>query len=447
MEQSLQTGKTVLRVLTEADREGAHVYALLQRARESIGDESVRAYVSTLVRGVTERHMTLDYAIDLFAVKKTARMKPVIRNVLRMGAYQILFMERVPDAAAVDACVRLARASGFEMLSGFVNAVLRKMVREKDSIEYPSMSIRYSVPEWICSALSEAYGEAETERMLQYFNAPSGMTLRFDERLSAAERTRLIQAMRGMHERMRVTEHGLLPYAYTLQQASDPRFLPGYAEGAFAVQDAGSMICAEACGVKAGDLVVDVCASPGGKALHLENRLEALGGGGYVYAFDAGEKKCARIRENAERLKASRIKTGVQDARTVRKDLAGMADVVLCDVPCSGLGVLGRKADIRYRLTPDDILSLAALQREIVTAAKDYLKDGGTLVYTTCTLTYAENKNNLRYFTDTLGLKPVSLKPFMPAALQGEETLRDGYLTLLPGRYGTDGFFIARFTK
>ncbi|MBQ6903685.1 MAG: 16S rRNA (cytosine(967)-C(5))-methyltransferase, partial [Lachnospiraceae bacterium] len=153
MDLGLQTGKTILRVLTEAEREGAHVYALLQRAQESIEDGSARAFASTLIRGVTERHMTLDYAINLFALKKTENMKPQIRNILRMGAYQILFMDRVPAAAAVDACVRLARASGFQMLSGFVNAVLRQLVRGKDTIEYPTNSIRYSVPEWICNLL------------------------------------------------------------------------------------------------------------------------------------------------------------------------------------------------------------------------------------------------------------------------------------------------------
>ncbi|MBR0172896.1 MAG: 16S rRNA (cytosine(967)-C(5))-methyltransferase RsmB [Lachnospiraceae bacterium] len=443
----LQTEKTILRVLTEAEREGAHVYALLQRARESIKDEYARAYASTLIRGVTERYLTLDYAIDLFALKKTRNMKPQIRNILRMGAYQVLFMEKVPDAAAVDTCVRLARETGFQMLSGFVNAVLRQMVREKDKIEYPTNSIRYSVPEWICVMLENAYGKTETERMLRWFNEPSGMTLRFDERLTAEEAARYREAIGRANGRIRVTEHRLLPYAYAVTQASDPRALPGYAEGAFALQDAGAMICAEACGVKGGDLVVDVCAAPGGKALHLENRLEACGEGGFVYAFDVSEAKCARIRENASRLRASRIRIDVQDARTAREDLAGMADVVLCDVPCSGIGVLGRKADIRYRLTPDDILALSALQREIVTAAAGYLKDGGTLVYATCTLTHAENGNNVRYITESLGLKPSSLKPFMPKALQGETTLQDGSLTLLPGKYGTDGFFIARFTK
>ena len=447
MDLGLQTGKTILRVLTEAEREGAHVYALLQRAQESIEDVSARAFASTLIRGVTERHMTLDYAINLFALKKTENMKPQIRNILRMGAYQILFMDRVPAAAAVDACVRLARASGFQMLSGFVNAVLRQLVRGKDTIEYPTNSIRYSVPEWICNLLENTYGEAETERMLRLFNTPSDLTLRFDARLSREETARYREAMTGGNGRISVTEHMLLPYAYVVTHASDPRTLPGYAEGAFALQDAGAMLCTEACGVKPGDVVVDVCAAPGGKALHLENRLETLGEGGFVYAFDVSEAKCARIRENAARLGASRIRIDIQDARCARPDLAGMADVVLCDVPCSGLGVLGRKADIRYRLKPDDILTLSALQREIVTAAAGYLKDGGTLVYATCTLTHAENTNNQRFFAESLGLKPSSLKPFMPRVLQGEETLRDGYLTLLPGKYGTDGFFIARFTK
>ena len=447
--------EAALRVLLKGERENLTVYDLLRTEQEVFTDARERAALEALVSDVVRRRITIDYILDLYSTTKTEKMKPVLRTILRMAVARLLFSDAEKDALTVDSAVHLARTHGLSGLTGVVNGVLRTVAREKENIEYPDISIRYSVPAWIADKLTSDYGSAEAERILQAYQDPRQVTLRLDRRIAKTkeEIADLFQsiARHVMETDAGAEEHPLLPYAVLLCRAGDVRALPGFAEGHFMPQDVSSMLVTEVAGIKAGDTVIDVCASPGGKSLHAAECLAAAGGEsgacGVVYAFDKTEEKCDRIRENVKRLRLDNVVIAAQDARTAREDLYGRADVVYCDLPCSGLGVLSHKADVKYRLKPEDIPALQALQRKILDASVHYLKDGGVLVYSTCTLTKEENEENVAYIRDRLGLRPDSLVPFLPEALRDVPSAQEGYLTLFPGAYRTDGFFMARFVK
>ena len=388
------------------------------------GDARDRAFYAHLLRGVFERRITLDYHLDRVAGFPMERQKPKLRALLRMGAYQILFMDRVPDRAAIDTSVELCRACGMEQMTGVVNGILRSVAREKNSVEYPSDSIRYSVPQWICDLWEETWGTEMCRALLAASLAKRPVIFRVDRGELFGER------------------HRLFPYAVRLHDPGDIRALKGYAEGNWMVQDAGAMCVTEAAGIRKGDLVIDLCAAPGGKAIHA-----AAKGAREVICIDLHAQRAQRIRENAARMKADAVRIFVRDARKILPEYDGKADVVICDVPCSGLGVLARKPSIKYRLSQKDIDTLAALQREIASCAVRYLKPGGVLIYATCTLTREENLDNFRALLEDGRLEADDLTPYLPAQLAEEGTLRDGYVTLIPGKYDTDGFFIARCRK
>ena len=448
--------QTVLRVLCEGEKEGAHVYALLQHALEDdVLSAKDRAFVRMLAGECVKRRMSLDDIIDRYAVTKKS-LKPVIRNILRMGVCQILFLDRVPDAAAVSSSVELARGRGFGNLTGFVNGVLRKVSSEKEHIEYSSIYTRYSVPQWIYDRLEETCGQQETQRMAEAFLKTPPLTLRLDMRLTgeaqAALCDRMIREAVSAHPDCDAEGHPFFPFAMRLRRAGDVTKLYGYREGLWMVQDAAAMLVAVCAGIRARDTVIDVCAAPGGKALHAAELLclrEAqAAGGGTVYAFDLTKEKCDKIRENVRRMRLDNVEVRQQDARTILPELEGCADVVICDLPCSGLGVLAHKADVKYRLQPSDITELSALQKEILTSAVRYLKEGGRLIYSTCTLTKEENGETADWIKETLRLQPEDLRAYLPGVLREEvDEAHPERVTILPGRYDTDGFFIARFVK
>lgn len=446
-----------IRVLVAYDRENEAVYDLLRGEQERMNGAAEKAALQALVSDVVRRRITIDYILDLYSSTKTEQMKPALRAILRMAVARLLRSGREQeDARIVDGAVHLAKAHSLAGLAGFVNGVLRTVAREQDKIEYPNISIRYSVPEWLTKKLLSAYGETETERILAAHLEPRWVTLRLDIRLPEAERAsdaeQIILAAEEQHAD--AEGHPLLPYAMSLRRAGDLRTLPGFAEGVFMPQDVSSMLVTECAGIRPGFTVIDVCASPGGKSLHAAATMSALeaeegfgGPSGCVYAFDKSEEKCERIRENARRMRVENVVIKAHDARTAREDLTGKADIVYCDLPCTGLGVMSHKADIKYRLRPGDVGALQALQRQILEASVRYLKDGGVLMYSTCTLTHEENEENAAFIRDTLGLRPDNLAPFLPEVLLHTPSVTDGYLTLMPGAYRTDGFFLARFVK
>lgn len=436
-----------------------------------------KAFIKKLAQGSLERRITLDYITDQFASVKTSKQKPLIRSLLRMSVYQIFYMDQVPDSAAINEAVNLAGKRGFKNLKGFVNGVLRNISRQKDKISFPlpsktdkksqiySLSINYSMPEYICDLFVSNYGYDMAEKILSSFLVPRPVTIRMDERQTQEEILDLVKSMKEESgDSFNIKQHELIPYAYELTHTDNIQYLPGFDEGKWMVQDVSSMLVSEVAGLKKGDLVIDVCSAPGGKALHAAAKLLALEYVNdstdksesradkeempHVYSRDLTEFKTRIIEENIDRMGLSDVVTvEVHDAREHDTSLENKADVLFCDLPCSGLGIIGRKADIKYGVTKKSLKSLTDLQKEILDSVWNYVRPGGIMMYSTCTINPYENEKMVDYICENLPFERVDISDRLPKALLNEESISKGYLQLLPGIYDTDGFFLAKLRR
>lgn len=406
-----------------------------------------RAFINRLVDGTVENQIRLDYIINQFSSVKTGKMKAVIRNILRMGVYQLVFMDSVPDSATCNEGVKLAQKKGFYNLKGFVNGVLRNIARKKEQIVYPDreknaaeyLSVYYSMPLWIVERWMEEYGEETTEKILKAFLEEHPTTIRC---LSwNTEQEGVLDSLR--EQGVTVKKAPYLPYAWYISDYGHLAGLEAFARGKIVVQDVSSMLAGEIAHPAPGDKVIDLCAAPGGKSIHVADQLK---GTGQVESRDLSDYKVDLIRENIERTGLKNIKAVRRDATVMEKEDVGTADLILADLPCSGLGVIGRKSDIKYRIDPDKISELAQLQKTILHNAASYVKPGGTLIYSTCTITKEENVDNLKWFLENYPYELESLDPYLDEKLQSETT-RQGYLQLLPGIHQADGFFMARLIR
>ena len=435
-----------------------------------------KAFIKRLLEGVIERKTELDARIEHFTGRPVTRLHPAIHQILRMGIYQIYYMDAVPDSAVCNEAVRLAKRHGPARLSGFVNGVLRSAAREAASAdsgkkaagdvlfpgkgsadadggrEVPAdrvkvMSLQYSMPEWLVQMWTDQLGAEETEKLLQALMEIRPVSIRLSERLGEREREELLAQLQQAGV---VVEDGRwLPDCRHLRRTSDLRRLPGFSEGLWTVQDESSMLAVKAAGLKGGETVFDVCAAPGGKSFFAAESLLAMkketggdGTEGRVYSFDLTRRKTDMIRGGAGRLGLDNIRVAERDARTFFAEDEGKADVVLCDLPCSGLGVIGKKRDIKYRASMEGLESLQQLQRQILVNAVRYLRKGGVLIYSTCTINRAENEENAAWIEKELGLQPEDLTAYLPDGFPG---IRNNMVQLLPHIHGTDGFFISRF--
>lgn len=407
-----------------------------------------KAFIKRLFEGTVERGIQLDYYLNQVSNTSTGRMKPLIRCLLRMSAYQILFMDAVPDAAAVNEAVRLVEKRKFYNLKGFVNGVLRGLSQKKNVLSLPSpgqeplhfLSVFYSVPEWLAQHFLDSYGYETAGTILEGLLRVRPVTIRFARR-AAEQREHLLRqlAERGV----RAERHPYAENAYYLENCENIAALPGFAEGLFTVQDTSSMLAVAAAGIREGDRVLDVCAAPGGKTILAA---EYAGESGSVEARDVSAYKVSLIEENAERMKCTKVHTKVWDATVTDAESYESADVVLADVPCTGLGVIGKKRDIKYRQSREQLTEITALQKEIVRQAVRYIKPGGTLLYSTCTINRAENEDMVIWMQEELSLQPETVAPVL-AGFPRVETAERGYIQLLPGIHDTDGFFFAKLKR
>ncbi|MBR4758785.1 MAG: 16S rRNA (cytosine(967)-C(5))-methyltransferase RsmB [Lachnospiraceae bacterium] len=446
----------VLDALTEINEKGGYFHIVMGRVLEKYSylPQHSRHFIRRLCADCVAQQIYLDYCINAFSKTKTKKMKPLIREIMRMGAAQILLMDKVPDHAAVGECVKLAKKRGFAGLSGFVNGVLRNLTRNKEQISLPDknkeperyLSVQYSMPEWIVRYICNANAAdiPTAEKILSGITAPRKMTVRFSDGLDEAGKLNLLKTMRD--QGIEATQSEKLAYAYYLDHVDRPDEIPGLSEGLIYPQDIGSMMVVEMAGIKACDQIVDVCAAPGGKSLHAADRLrflekeesiktdrkdgqEGAEKRGSVLSCDKSEAKVSLIDENLRRCGFDNVTCRVWDATVLDPELEGKADVVIADLPCSGLGVMARKPDIRYRITQQDIHDLAALQKQILQTVHRYVKPGGTLMYSTCTITREENEDNRDWILANL-----------PFTLESEKRLT-------PGIDGTDGFYIAKLKR
>lgn len=437
MTDSINTRELVLEMLMEINEKGAYSHLVL---RDVLGkyqylSKQERAFITRLTEGTLERRIELDYIVDLFSKTKIKKMKPLIRTIMRMSVYQLIYMDNIPDSAVCNEAVKLAKKHKFGQLSGFVNGVLRNIARSKDAVDYPDekkepekyLEVKYSMPQWIITMWLEQYGYERTKQIVSGFMMDSKLSVRTNKSKCTPDQLRQKLEAEGVHVETVNTGTAVDDYSFYISDFDYLEALESFNLGWFYVQDISSMMVAEYADVKEGNYVIDVCAAPGGKSTHIA---ELLNGTGMVDARDLTDYKVGLINSNIERSGLGNISASCMDATVYDEESAGKADVLICDLPCSGLGVLGKKTDIRYKVTSDSIKELADLQREILSTVNSYVKDNGVLIYSTCTINKYENEQNVKWFEENYpAFKLVSMKQMYP-----QET-------------GNDGFFLARFEK
>ncbi len=410
-------------------------------------DKAMRAFVTKVTQGTIEHKMLLDDIVNRYSKTKVHKMKPMIRTILRMSTYQLLFMDGIPDSACCNEAVKLAVKHKFSGLKGFVNGVLRSIARDKENIQLPKddtldgISIRYSVPMWILEKWKSRYSLDEIRGMCQHFQTEPRLTARIHQ--SITDYDSVINSL----EKQKVvwSAHPFLEQTVILEQLDRLDDVEAFQKGWLQVQDTSSILCGMTISPKKDDKVLDVCSAPGGKALHAADILK---GTGMVTACDLTEFKVKMIQENIDRTGLSNIQAIVRDATAFVSEEEEKYDVVIADLPCSGLGIMGRKKDIKYRMTRENQQELVELQRQILSVVYRYVKPGGSLIYSTCTVNEQENEDNVAWMQEQLGLVPQSLAEFLPT--QVKETYPQhtkGYVQLIPGVLHMDGFFIARMKK
>ncbi|MCM1178805.1 MAG: 16S rRNA (cytosine(967)-C(5))-methyltransferase RsmB [Clostridium sp.] len=459
MAEKENTRLLVLEILLEVEKKNIFVKDALHKQlfQKQFLSKQDRAFISRMVEGITEYRIRLDYVINLFSKTKVEKCKPLIRCVLRMGVYQMLYMDSVPDETACDECVKLTKKKGFGNLAGFVNGVLRNVARQKDAVKYPNreedflgyLSVTYSIPAWLAKEIVGWYGDEVAENMLKASVMPADLTIRINENRISKEDLKA-----KLSEKQIVAKEGnYVKEALHLAHVNYVKRLPGFKEGEFFVQDESSMLLYHLSGVGAfcdsmrekGQRIhiLDLCAAPGGKCTHFAER---LGDRVQIAARDLTKSKVSLIEENIARLGLCNIKTDVKDALILDEDMREWADVVITDLPCSGLGIITKKNDIKYHISKEQLTELANLQRTILTNASAYVKPGGILLYSTCTINPEENIENAKWFLEHSDFLEDAIEEFLP------EELRDGMqgenmVQLLPGIHKCDGFFIAKFRK
>ena len=466
-----------LEALLEIEKEGRQSHRVIRDVLDKYQylPRQDRAFFTRLCQGTLEYRIQLDYILDSFSKVPTGKMKPVLREILRMAVYQMKYMDAVPDSAAVNEAVKLAQKKGFYQLKGFVNGVLRTASRQLGQLALPSredpipyLSVAYSMPTWLVEQWLQQYGLETTEGICQAILKPSPLMVRvrpLGAPLGEAsdgsgetrgtspglEETELGKASPGLEETLEslkgqgvsLRRAPYLDYAYELSGYDSLSELEAFVRGGIQVQDVSSMLAVEAAGIRPGDRVLDLCAAPGGKSLLAADK---VGAEGQVEARDLTSYKIEQIEENRERCGLGNIHTRVADAREYDASRREWADVLLADLPCSGYGVIGRKPDIKYKASPAKQEELVELQREILTQAVTYVKPGGTLLYSTCTLNQEENLDNVQWLLSSFPFQLDSLVPYLCPELQGGRAPQ-GYLQLLPGIHACDGFFLARLVK
>jgi 16S rRNA (cytosine967-C5)-methyltransferase len=441
MTKETDSREIALDILLEILERGGYSHIILRQALNKYQylDKSERAFISRIVEGTVEYLLQIDYIIDSFSNTKVSKMKPVIRTILRMSVYQLIYMDRVPDSAVCNEAVKLAVKRKFTGLKGFVNGVLRNISRNKEGLSWPDDSIRYSMPAWIVSMWEESYGRETAVTMMESFLKNKKTTVRCN--LAKASKEEIIQSLRN--QGAEVSESGISEAVLCIEKYDYMEGLEAFQKGYIQVQDLSSSFVGEIADPKKGDYVIDVCGAPGGKSIHIADKLD---GTGMVEVRDLSLLKINMVEENIRRCGFLNIRTKVQDALVTDPDSVEKADIVIADLPCSGLGIIGRKSDIKYRMTPEALESLAALQRNILTVAQAYVKPGGRLIFSTCTINRKENEENARWFLEQFPYDCISLKGKLGEKLDSAAANRD-FIQLLPGIHPCDGFFIAAFQK
>lgn len=439
MTNEINVRELALDALIEITENQSYSHTVLRQALKKYQflSKQDRSLMTKIVEGTLEYLIQIDFVINQYSKIKADKMKPFIRNLLRMSVYQIIYLERIPDSAVCNEAVKLAAGRRFTGLKGFVNGVLRTISRNKQALaaSFTENWIKYSIPKWLYELWTTQLGEAQTLQMLPAFLENKATMVRCN--LSLASRAEISESL--SRQGVKTAVHPCSEKVLILEGYNYLEELQAFSEGLIQVQDITSVLAGEGACLKSGDVVLDVCAAPGGKSLHMADRLK---GSGMVEARDLTPAKLALIEENIRRSGFKNIRVQQQDATVFDPSSAALANVVLADVPCSGLGIIGKKPDIKLQMNPEKIHSLVQLQREILTTVWPYVKPGGELIYSTCTVNRQENEQNIDWFLEQFPFERVDLRERFAGRLK-KETMKDGFIQFLPGEQSSDGFFMA----
>ena len=436
--------KLALKVLLDVHENGAYAALSLNKNLPRDLKPEERRLTTQLVYGTLENEGKIDHALN--QLTEYPARDAVTRDALRLGVFQILFLERVPDSAAVDESVKLVKTMGMEASAGFVNAVLRNLIRGKDELSWPDkekdpeewLHVESSAPLWLVKKLIEAYGFDTAKQMLTYREASHPTTVR--PNLLKLDDHGFEDLLRKKNLSFRA---GVAPHAYLLEGVTEPGFDPDYQAGLYSIQGQSSMLAAEAVQARPGMKILDACAAPGGKSAYLCETMQLTG---RVYAWELHEKRALLLDGVRRRLGLDNLRTAVKDACEYRPDMEKTLDAVLLDAPCSGTGVLSQKPDIKLRLKESDLPAIAETQKKLLNTVCRYVRPGGLLVYSTCSVLPEENKAQIEGFLKEhpeYTTEPMPLS--FPAELRQQQDALG--LQLLGFRDQVEGFYIVRLRR
>ncbi len=435
----------VVDLLLEVERDKSYAQLSLKNAMQDL-DVRDRALATEIFYGTLKYQIQLDYWLNHYSKTPVKKMKPLIRNLLRMSLYQMLYLDKIPVSAIINEAVKLAKKRKFQGLSGFVNGLLRTLDREKEQLPLPDskkaftsyLSIKYALPEWIIEMWLKAYSREDVEAICGALNKRAEVCGRWNPLKGSKEQ--LMETLK--QEKVEIVSGRLVEEAFYVKKVDRLQNLASFKVGAWTVQDESAMLVAHVVAPEKGEKVLDMCSAPGGKSVHMAALMENKG---EIIACDIHPHKLELIEKNAKRLGAVMIKPTLQDGTVLNEAFMGQFDKILVDAPCSGLGIMKRKPDIRLHKTKEDLQEIAAIQKAIVQNAVKYLKPGGRLVYSTCTISYEENEKMADEISRKYGLERENLANTIPECLRND--VKEGMIQILPQMADTDGFFIASFRK
>ena len=438
-----------LKIIFDVNEKGAYSNISINKNIEGHELRGIdKAFITELVYGTIKWRLSIDSIIQQFSSIKLKKISPWIMNILRLGVYQLFYMDRIPPSAACNESVGLAKKYGHSASSGFVNAILRNIIRNKDKIKYPDkinepiryLSVKYSHPEWMVKAWLERFGPEFTESLLDSNNQIPEFSLRVNtlkitkDKLIEYFCETGVEAEAGKH----ITE------AVVIRNPSSIAKLDAFKNGWFQVQDESSMLVARVLDPKPGELIMDVCSAPGGKSTHIAQLMEDRG---TVISRDIHEHKIKLIEDSVKRLGINSIKTEMYDATDLDENFIEKADRVLVDAPCTGLGIIRRKPDIKWGRNLEDKREITVLQAKILKQSSQYVKPGGILVYSTCTIEPEENEEMVsRFIEENRDFEWAGFEELVPETLL-KPSSKDGFIQLYPNIDHIDGFFIAKMRK
>ncbi|WP_089967611.1 16S rRNA (cytosine(967)-C(5))-methyltransferase RsmB [Lihuaxuella thermophila] len=450
---ALSARECALDILIKIEQNQSYSNLALNRFLVASGlNERDKRLVTELVYGCIQRLNTLDWILNHLVKKGIDSLEPWVRQVLRMGIYQLTYLDKIPERAAVHESVQISKKRGHKGIAGLVNGVLRSYLRRKEELAPPARpqtlqekAIAYSHPEWLIKRMEQAYGEETTRLALLANHVPPKVSIRVNT--LKINRDDFVGKWNEEQEGEAVPS-SVSPEGVIIKRGGNPAYSRLYEEGYCTIQDESSMLVGRVLAPRPGMRVLDACAAPGGKTTHLA---EQMNNEGLILACDIHPHKMELIRENAGRLGITIVEPQLADARELPGRLPPEAgfDAILLDAPCSGLGVIHRKPDIKWSKEARDIDALVQVQKELLDAAASMLKPGGTLVYSTCTWEPRENQEQLAAFLSRHpGFKPdFRLAEVLPEQVRGSAVLGEGWVQILPHHFQSDGFFIARLVK